>query len=128
MKIETQAISLTAPTSSAKPSVQHVPKVQEEPKFEAKSSEVEKNPSEVVKAKKLGIEDKAKVEALADRLINDNKALVIEKNPEGSGFIYKSIDRNTGEVVRVWPREVVATALQSLQDVDARGLMLDESA
>ncbi len=128
MKIETQAISLTAPTSSAKPSVEKAPKVLDEPKFEAKNSEVDKNPPEAAKTKKLGIEDKAKVEALADRLISDNKALVIEKNPEGSGFIYKSIDRNTGEVVRVWPREVVATALQSLQDVDARGLMLDESA
>lgn len=128
MKIETQAISLTAPTSSAKPTVQKDYKTIFEPKFEAKNAEVEQNPLEAAKVKKLGIEDKAKVEALADRLINDNKALVIEKNPEGSGFIYKSIDRNTGEVVRVWPREVVATALQSLQDVDARGLMLDESA
>lgn len=128
MKIEIQSISLTAPTSAAKTMGNFESNFQNEPKFEARNTEVEANPPEAVNGKKLGIEDKAKLDALANRLINDNKALVIEKNPEGSGFIYKSIDKATGEVVRVWPREAIATALQSLQDVDARGLMLDETA
>jgi uncharacterized FlaG/YvyC family protein len=65
---------------------------------------------------------------LAAKLSGADKSLVIEKDPENVGFIYKTIDRETGEVVRVWPREEVASKLAALSDVDARGMMLDARA
>lgn len=65
---------------------------------------------------------------LAERLVGANKSLVIEKDPGGEGFVYKSIDKKTGEVVRIWPREEVASKLSALADVDARGMMLNARA
>lgn len=61
--------------------------------------------------------------ALAEKALGVGKALVIEKDSQRQGYIYKTIDRATGEVVRLWPREEVATALQSLGDSDARAIM-----
>lgn len=69
-----------------------------------------------------------RLDALAQRLIGDTNALVIEKDPNGSGFIYKSIDRETGEIVRIWPKQEIAARLESLKDFDARGVLLDQSA
>jgi uncharacterized FlaG/YvyC family protein len=61
--------------------------------------------------------------ALAERALGVGKSLVIEKDSQRQGYIYKTIDRATGEVVRLWPREEVASALQSLNDTDARAVM-----
>lgn len=69
-----------------------------------------------------------RLDALAQRLIGDTNALVIEKDPNGSGFIYKSIDRETGEIIRIWPKQEIAARLESLKDFDARGILLDQSA
>jgi uncharacterized FlaG/YvyC family protein len=129
MKIENVNITLASPTVATGSLGEMDYKSQTPSKTKVANPEMgnKKKPDEV-KNRKLEIEDKAKVEALQNQLIAADNALVIEKNPNGSGFIYKSIDRTTGEVTRVWPREEVATALQALHDVDARGLMLDESA
>ncbi|MCU0881423.1 MAG: hypothetical protein MUF14_02015 [Hyphomonadaceae bacterium] len=62
---------------------------------------------------------------LAERLVGANKSLVIEKDPVRSGFIYKTVDRQTGQVTRVWPQEEAASALRALADVDARGAMIN---
>lgn len=70
----------------------------------------------------------AKLSALAERIITDAHALIIEKDPHGSGFIYKSIDRKTGEIVRIWPREVVENMLASALDADARGAVINKIA
>jgi uncharacterized FlaG/YvyC family protein len=65
---------------------------------------------------------------LAERLVGANKSLVIEKDPVRSGFIYKTVDRQTGQVTRVWPQEEAASALRALADVDARGAMINTRA
>ena len=33
--------------------------------------------------------------------------LVIEEREDGRGFVYKTLDRNTGEVVQIYPREAI---------------------
>jgi uncharacterized FlaG/YvyC family protein len=70
--------------------------------------------------------------ALAEKMIGANKSLVIEKDANRVGFVYKTIDRVTGEIVRVWPQREVATALQALTDADAKammsGMMIDAKA
>ena len=70
----------------------------------------------------------AKLSALAERVITDANALIIEKDPNGNGFIYKSIDRTTGEIVRIWPREEVVSMLEAAFDSDARGAVVNKIA
>jgi uncharacterized FlaG/YvyC family protein len=70
--------------------------------------------------------------AIAEKMIGANKSLIIEKDKQRVGFVYKTVDRTTGEVVRVWPQREVASALMALADGDARavmaGMMIDASA
>ena len=66
---------------------------------------------------------------LAEKLVGANKSLVIEKDPTRSaGFIYKTVDKTTGEVVRVWPQTEFQSKLSAMSDVDARGIMLNARA
>jgi hypothetical protein len=70
--------------------------------------------------------------AIAEKLVGANKSLIIEKDSHRVGFIYKTVDKATGEVVRVWPQREVASALLALADPDARaamsGMMIDAKA
>jgi uncharacterized FlaG/YvyC family protein len=70
--------------------------------------------------------------AIAEKLVGANKSLIIEKDSHRVGFVYKTVDKNTGEVVRVWPQREVASALLALADPDARaamaGMMVDAKA
>jgi hypothetical protein len=76
--------------------------------------------------------DHARRLALAEKMVGANKSLIIEKDSHRVGFIYKTVDKSTGEVVRVWPQREVATALLALADPDARaamsGMMIDAKA
>lgn len=66
---------------------------------------------------------------LAEKLVGANKSLVIEKDPASAvGFIYKTVDKTTGEVVRVWPQVAFQSEITALADVDARGIMLNARA
>jgi uncharacterized FlaG/YvyC family protein len=75
-----------------------------------------------------GIAIKKRVE-IAERLIGANKSLVIEKDTQRQGYIYKTIDRETGEVIRVWPRQDVASALKAVSESNKsaiiEGMMVD---
>ncbi len=70
--------------------------------------------------------------AMVERIMGTNKSLLIERDKESPGFIYKSIDRKTGEVTRIWPLEAMAETLTSLTDAQTRpsmrGLMVDAKA
>jgi hypothetical protein len=70
--------------------------------------------------------------AMVEKIMGTNKSLVIEKSKEFEGFIYKSVDRVTGEVTRIWPIEDLASTLTSLADENERatmrGVMIDAKA
>lgn len=70
--------------------------------------------------------------AMVEKIMGTNKSLVIEKNKESEGFIYKSVDRVTGEVTRIWPIDDLANTLTSLANEDERaamrGVMIDAKA
>ena len=51
--------------------------------------------------------------------------LVIEEGPQRGSFIYKTLDRETGEVVRQFPREKVVEMMTS--DSYASGSVIDTS-
>jgi len=59
-------------------------------------------------------------------LSQSNTHLVIEKDEITGGFVYKSIDRETGEVIKQYPREEVLRAIAIASD--AEGLILDTKA
>jgi uncharacterized FlaG/YvyC family protein len=61
--------------------------------------------------------------AIIEKIVGMNKSLIIEKDAHRVGFIYKTVDTKTGEVVRVWPQKEVASALMALADSDARAMM-----
>ncbi|MBN8646871.1 MAG: hypothetical protein J0L55_02875 [Caulobacterales bacterium] len=86
------------------------------------------NKSKDEPAKKHEAEQKSKAEALAARLSINGSKLIIEKDPHAAGFIYKSLNTETGEVTKIWPKKDIADALQSMPEIDSRGMMLDESA
>jgi flagellar protein FlaG len=50
--------------------------------------------------------------------------LVIEEGPQAGAFVYKTLDRLTGEVIRQFPREEV---LKFMADVPASGRVIDTS-
>lgn len=130
MNLEANNISFTAPGSAMKNGMESATNIRAyTPSFEAKENQqVESNPQDAAKPRNFATDDGERKKALESKLVSSDSALVIEKDPNGAGFIYKSIDRKTGEIVRLWPRQEIASALQALQDIDARGLMLDESA
>ena len=70
----------------------------------------------------LEVENRKRI-ALVERAMGMNKALIVEKDTQRVGFIYKTVDKSTGEVTRVWPQKVVSSALMALADSDARSLM-----
>lgn len=78
--------------------------------------------------KKHEAEQKSKAKALAAKLSINGSKLIIEKDPHAAGFIYKSLNTETGEVTKIWPKKDIADALQSMPEIDSRGMMLDESA
>jgi hypothetical protein len=109
MKIEIPNISL-----NAIPSYGNVAKVPE-----PKSHLVDQFewPEVVTKTEKL--------DDFVNRITNITTALLIAKDPNGPGFIYKSIDRETGEVTRIWPRK----ELTSLNfEGNTQGTVFDTSA
>ena len=70
--------------------------------------------------------------AMVEKIMGTNKSLVIEKNKDAQGFIYKSVDRVTGEVTRIWPIEDLASTLTTLaadeERAAMRGVMIDAKA
>lgn len=70
--------------------------------------------------------------AMVEKIMGTNKSLVIEKNKDSQGFIYKSVDRVTGEVTRIWPIEDLASTLTTLaadeERAAMRGVMIDAKA
>lgn len=63
-------------------------------------------------------------------LLDESLQLLIEPRQSGHGYMYSFIDRQTGEVVRVWPPErLVEEAKAASADVGrTEGLVLDRSA
>jgi flagellar protein FlaG len=60
------------------------------------------------------------------KLAQANTHLVIEKDDVNGGFVYKSIDRETGEVIKQFPREDVLKAIARAKA--AEGQILDTKA
>jgi flagellar protein FlaG len=50
--------------------------------------------------------------------------LVIEEDTDGKGFIYKTLDRRTGEVVQVFPRDTILKLQES--DSYSPGTVVDQ--
>lgn len=60
-----------------------------------------------------GADDEANSRAAADAERQARYRLVIEQGPRSGSFVYKTLDRETGEVVRQLPSEEVLKLRQS---------------
>jgi uncharacterized FlaG/YvyC family protein len=70
----------------------------------------------------LDQENRKQIAAL-EKMIGMNTSLIVEKDTQRVGYVYKTVDKSTGEVVRIWPQREVASALMALADGDARSMM-----
>lgn len=70
-------------------------------------------------------EQEKKLQELSDKMVGKNESLVIEKDPNSAGFIYKTVNKSTGEVVRIWPEATFLDNASSISDVDTRGIVMD---
>lgn len=61
-----------------------------------------------------------------DRLLGRNLRLRVESDKDSGKYVYKSIDKYTGEVTRQWPAEDVLRMLAFFRELD--GLLFDERA
>ena len=64
------------------------------------------------------------VEKLIRRSLPSNSKLQIEQDRETGTFIYRSVDPETGEVLRQWPPEQLLNLRHSLSEFE--GLLFDE--
>jgi uncharacterized FlaG/YvyC family protein len=64
------------------------------------------------------------VEKLIRRSLPSNSKLQIEQDKETGTFIYRSVDPESGEVLRQWPSEQMLNLRESLTEFE--GLFFDE--
>jgi hypothetical protein len=67
-------------------------------------------------------ENRKQIAAL-EKMMGTNTSLIVEKDKERVGWVYKTVDKTTGEVVQIWPQRQVASALMALAGGDARSIM-----
>lgn len=145
MNIETKNISLaqTAPIAPIRPGQEAVvvqpasKNIRNQQTNDRASSNDYKRPeglkanSEPVETVQDELEAQQRI-AMVEKIMGTNKSLVIEKNKDSQGFIYKSVDRVTGEVTRIWPIEDLASTLTTLaadeERAAMRGVMIDAKA
>lgn len=145
MNIETKNISLaqTAPIAPIRPgqeavvvqpaskNIRNQQTNDRAPFNEYKRSEGLKANSESAETVQDELEAQQRI-AMVEKIMGTNKSLVIEKNKDSQGFIYKSVDRVTGEVTRIWPIEDLASTLTTLaadeERAAMRGVMIDAKA
>jgi uncharacterized FlaG/YvyC family protein len=61
-----------------------------------------------------------------DRLLASNLRLRIEADTAAGAYVYKGIDRDTGEVKKQWPPEKILSLRAFLRALD--GVLVDETA
>jgi uncharacterized FlaG/YvyC family protein len=71
-------------------------------------------------------EVQAAVEKLIKKSLPSNSKLQVEKNKELGTFIYRSINPDTGEVIRQWPPEQLLEMREYLKEME--GLLVDTKA
>ncbi len=64
------------------------------------------------------------VEKLIRRSLPSNSKLQIEQDRETGTFIYRSVDPETGEVLRQWPPDQLLKLRESLTEIE--GLLFDK--
>jgi len=74
--------------------------------------------------KKSSPDSEPKKQEPENPLTSETARLTIEHDQDSGKFIYKTIDRETGEVIKQWPREEVLKAISAYQA--ASGLIIDK--
>lgn len=93
---------------------------EEQTRDEAASPEARTNRSAIVE------QAEAVLAELRTAMDDRNVSLRIEEDEEAETFVYKSIDRETGEVLKEWPPEEVRRAMEFLNRL--QGVIVNKTA
>jgi uncharacterized FlaG/YvyC family protein len=69
-------------------------------------------------------DQKSKREKPKHPALENNARLTIEKDHESGKYVYKSVNRDTGEVIKQWPREKMLKAIAAYKNTS--GLIIDK--
>jgi uncharacterized FlaG/YvyC family protein len=89
----------------------------------AASPALPKPATDLIRGQRVEILEQA-VEKLIRRSLPSNSKLQIEQDKETGTFIYRSVDPETGEVLRQWPSEQLLNLRESLTEFE--GLLFDK--
>jgi len=95
----------------------------------AKASSLTENAVSPVAASAAPGEERHRLEPDAQKnksqhpILGANARLIIEKDQDTGDYIYKTIDRDSGEVIKQWPREKLLKAISD--DQTTAGLLID---
>lgn len=62
------------------------------------------------------------LDRISQRLLRTDARLLIDADEATSNFIYKLIERGSGEIVRQYPSEKILEMLRALKEIDERNL------
>jgi len=65
----------------------------------------------------------AAVEKLVKKNLPSNSKLQITRDSDTGAFVYRSVDPETGEVIRQWPSEQILSLRESLRELE--GVLVD---
>jgi hypothetical protein len=124
MKIENPLVQ--SPTLAAAPPAAEGKRAPQTKETEPQPQALLKVPVDQTKAENVAYEKRLE---LAQRLLGSDKSLIIERGSGNYGFVYKTVNRETGEVLRVWPKQDALKTLQARTDCAAcdavTGAMVD---
>lgn len=122
--MNTEAISSKLLPQSVRP-VEKTDQLPAKPKQnEAVAKAAERREQEAVE--EPVVDKQAAAETIAAAMFNDfpsNASLEIDVNDHEDGFVYKAVDRDTGEVLKQFPAAVVLERLERMSKV--QGLAVD---
>lgn len=65
----------------------------------------------------------ARFNEIVPELLGLNSRLSIEENRETGHFVYRSVDKKSGEVLKQWPEEEILRLIEFFRDLE--GILVD---
>jgi flagellar protein FlaG len=105
------------------PGIPAVQPIAAEPVRPAQRQKAQQGEQDTGASKKAADTVEAALRKMDPPLIGQNERLSISRDPASGTFIYRSIDRETGEVIRQWPVESMLQFKAYLRH--AEGVLID---
>lgn len=123
------AIENVSKALALQPTNSFAPETENNPTLYSGSGKSVDNQQKTSDAGQAGVDlnpQEQKLREISDKIVKLNESLVIEKDPQSQGFIYKTVDKSTGEVLKIWPEASFLDKVSSIPDVDTRGIVMND--